>query len=244
MFTNDVPLFITLNKVRGRSSAFELNRLKRILKIKKAGYCGTLDPIAEGVLVIACGKATKLISKITDSDKHYSGTMKLGVTSPSYDTETEMTPSGIVPELTSEQLREIEKSFSGMIKQRPPVFSALKVNGRRSCDLARKGIESELPERTVTVHSIKLDITDNDLITFSIECSKGTYIRSIVNDIGRVLNCGAVMQSLRRERVGIFSIERSVTISELSENPDTVEKAVMTADEFLSQFPDPENKNE
>lgn len=244
MFANDVPLFITLNKVSGRSSAFELNRLKRMLKIKKAGYCGTLDPIAEGVLVIACGKATKLISRITDSDKRYCGTMKLGFTSPSYDTETEMTPSGIVPELTYTLLREIEKSFSGTIRQRPPVFSALKVNGRRSCDLARKGVESELPERTVTVHSIKLDMTDKDMITFIIECSKGTYIRSIVNDIGIMLNCGAVMQSLRRERVGIFSIERSVTISELSENPDAVEKAVTTTDEFLAQFPDPENKNE
>lgn len=242
MFTNDVPLFITLNKMRGRSSAFELNKLKKILKIKKAGYCGTLDPSAEGVLVVACGKATKLISKITDSDKQYSGTMKLGFTSPSYDTETEMTPSGPVLELTGSQLADIEKQFSGIISQKPPVFSALKINGRRSCDLARKGVLTDLPERNVTVYSLKIVRIEKDILSFQILCSKGTYIRSIVSDIGRMLGCGAVMQSLVRERVGIFSIERSVSVPELLENPDAVNKAVTTIDEFLSQFPDPENK--
>ena len=230
--------------MRGRSSAFELNKLKRILKIKKAGYCGTLDPSAEGVIVVACGKATKLISKITDSEKQYSGTMKLGFTSPSYDTETEMTPSGAVPELIVTRLRDIEKSFSGIIKQRPPVFSALKVNGRRSCDLAREGITTELPERSVTIHSIHIERTDQDVLSFEIVCSKGTYIRSIVDDIGKMIGCGAVMQSLTRERVGTFSIERSVSIPELLENPDAIDKAVTTADEFLAKFPDPENKNE
>lgn len=234
MFRNDLSAFITLNKMRGRSSAFELNKLKYHLKIKKAGFCGTLDPIAEGVLVVAFGKATRLISMITDSDKTYSGTMKLGFTSPSYDTDTEMTPTGIKPDISIAVISDIKTRFSGIITQTPPVYSALKINGKRACDLARNGETPEIKERTVTIHSIDLEHTGCDELSFRIKCSKGTYIRSIINDIGKLLGCGAIMQTLIRESVGDFSLKRSVSVSDLEKDPDSVDNAVTTIDEFLS----------
>lgn len=234
MFQNNLSCFITLNKISGYSSAYELNKLKKTLGIKKAGFCGTLDPIAKGILVVACGRATKLISMITDFDKVYSGTMKLGFTSPSFDTDSELTPTGTDINISEKDLNVIEKQFTGTIKQTPPVYSALKINGKRACDIARKGGNPEIKEREITISSIKINKLNETELSFIIKCSKGTYIRSIASDIGKTLGCGAVLQSLTRESVGSFTIENSVTIEELKKNIESVEKAVTTIDRFLA----------
>lgn len=237
MFQNNQSCFITLNKISGYSSASELNKFKSLLKIKKAGFCGTLDPIAKGVIVVACGRATKLISMVTDFDKTYSGVMKLGYTSASFDTDSELIPTGVDINVSENDLRKIEKQFSGLIRQTPPVYSALKINGKRACDIARNGGNPEIKEREVTIFSIEVAPKSENEFFFRIKCSKGTYIRSIVSDIGKILGCGAVLQSLTRESVGIFSIDNSVTIEELKENQTLPEKAVTTIDSFLSNIP-------
>lgn len=236
MFQINEPCFITLNKVKGISSASLLNKLKFELKIKKAGFCGTLDPLAGGVLVVAVGKATKLISLITDSDKTYSGKMILGFESSSYDTDTELVPTGVPVDCSKINIPEIEKRFTGIIKQTPPIYSAVKIDGVRAYKLARKGESPKIKEREVCIKKIDLVVNSGNEISFKVQCSKGTYIRSLVSDIGKLIGCGAVMTELTREKVGSFDIERSVTIDEIKLDSSSVEKGVITLDSFLSPF--------
>jgi len=237
VFQSKKSCFITLNKKRGYSSASSLNRLKSILKIKKAGFCGTLDPIAEGIIVVAVNKATRLISMVTNLDKVYSGVMKLGYTSPSYDTETVIKSTGVVPDLSNIDIKFLENMFTGEIEQKPPSYSALKVEGERAYSLARKGIEPDLKPRKIVIYDLSLFLLSENEIGFKVRCSKGTYIRSLVNDIGIKTGCGAVMTSLKRERVGGFSIENSVSVDELKECPEIINsRGFSTVDSFLAGF--------
>jgi tRNA pseudouridine55 synthase len=238
VFQSKSSCFITLNKKRGYSSASSLNRLKSILKVKKAGFCGTLDPIAEGVIVVAINKATKLIRLVTEMDKTYTGKMKLGCTSPSYDTETVVKSTGTEVDISEQILRDLEKMFSGEIEQIPPSYSALKVEGKRAYDIAREGGVPDLKKRKVMIYSLELTKFSANELDFKVVCSKGTYIRSLVNDIGIKTGFGAVMTSLRREQVGNFSVENSVMVDELKENPELIDKtmAVTTLDSFLMRY--------
>jgi tRNA pseudouridine55 synthase len=236
VFQTNGSCFITLNKAAGISSASALNRLKNLLKVKKAGFCGTLDPLAKGVIVVATGKATKLISLVTDSDKVYSGKMVLGYESASFDKDTELVPTGVEFDLSKIDLREIEKKFTGYVKQTPPAYSAVKIDGVRAYKLARQGECPEIKERTVFMNRISLSVSSDTEISFSIECSKGTYIRSLVNDIGKELGCGAVMAELLRERVGDFDLAHSVTIDEMKNDISSVERGVTEIDAFLKRF--------
>ena len=213
-----------------------MNVLKAILKIKKAGFCGTLDPLADGVIVVAIKKATKLLPFVTGSDKVYTGKMILGYTSASYDEETELIPSGKDPQTDSIDIGSLIERFSGLIRQVPPVYSAIKVNGKRAYKIARKGGELELKSREVTINSIELEKTGENELSFKVDCSKGTYIRSLVSDIGEFLGCGAVMTQLTRESVGIFSIENSVTLEEIKEDPENVQKGIVNIDAVLSSL--------
>ncbi len=238
MFQSNKTCFITLNKKKGYSSASSLNRLKSLLKIKKCGFCGTLDPIAEGVLVVAVNKATKLIRMVTDLDKVYSGKMDLGFTSPSYDTETVVKSSGVTVNIAEIDFDGLKKKFTGELEQKPPVYSALKVNGQRAYELARKGESVDLKPRKVTIRDLDISVVSSNTLAFKVTCSKGTYIRSLVNDIGIETGFGAVMTELVREKVGEFSIKNSVTIDEVKENPGIIEeKGVMTIDDFLKEYP-------
>ncbi len=237
MFQSSSSCFITLCKKSGYSSASSLNKLKSILKVKKAGFCGTLDPIAEGVIVVAINKATKLIRLVTSLDKCYSGKLKLGYTSPSYDTETELKNSGVKVDISTLDIPLLEKTFKGEIEQEPPSYSALKVSGKRAYQLARKGLNPTLPSRKVTINSLKLSVASCDELIFKVSCSKGTYIRSLVNDIGLKTGYGAVLTELVREKVGDFNIEDSVSIDDLKKDPALLEKKGMTViDVFLSRF--------
>lgn len=228
--------FIILNKEKGWSSASTLNVLKAVLNVKKAGFCGTLDPLAQGVLVVAIRKATKLLPFVTGSDKVYTGKMILGYTSASFDEETELIPSGKDPEMDSIDMKSLIERFSGLIRQIPPVYSAIKVNGKRAYKIARKGGELELKSREVTINSIELEKTGENELSFKVDCSKGTYIRSLVSDIGEFLGCGAVMTQLTRQSVGIFSIEDSVTLQEVKNNPENVQKGVVNIDAVLDSL--------
>ncbi len=206
----DKPLewtsFQAVNKVR-----WLIKKSFRIKKIK-VGHAGTLDPLATGLLIICTGKFTKKIDTFQAQEKEYTGTFTLGATTPSYDLETDIDQTFDISEITSEKIHEATKQFLGEIQQQPPVFSALKKDGKRLYEFARSGEEVEIPFRTVTI--LEFEITNIELpkIDFRVVCSKGTYIRSLANDFGKALNNGAHLFALRRTKIGDFSVENAVGI--------------------------------
>lgn len=191
-------------------------KLKKKYKIKrfKVGHAGTLDPLASGLLIICTGKSTKLSANLTNDDKTYTGTLLLGKTTPSYDLETEFNQISDMSHITEEEVHRVAQSFEGSQKQTPPVFSAKKVEGRRSYKLARRGIEVELKENDIIIHSFSIEGIRFPEIDFSIKCSKGTYIRSIANDFGKALGSGATLIALRRIQSGDFNIEDAKSVDD------------------------------
>ncbi len=235
---SNTPFFIAVDKPAGYSSAAVLNKLKYVLGIKKAGYCGTLDPMATGVLVIALNSATKLISLVTDARKQYTGTMTFGVISDSYDTETESKVVSASPQVTQAMLDTVIPQFSGDITQRPPIYSAIKVAGKRAYKRARKGETFSIPERTVHIFNLQLTTHSANSASFIVDCSKGTYIRSLIHDIGQTLGCGAVMSSLTRTKVGTFSLTNALPWDTLlSENRKAIEQHLVSIDTVLHPYP-------
>ncbi len=188
--------------------------LRRAFSLKKlkVGHAGTLDPLATGLLLICTGKKTKTIPELQALPKEYTGTIRLGSVTASYDLETP--PEGDFPtdHLTEELILETARSFTGEIRQRPPVFSAIKKDGKRLYEYARKGQEVEVPERTVQIH--EFEITRMDLpreIDFRVACSKGTYIRSLAHDFGKALGSGAYLSALKRTKIGPYSVNKGLT---------------------------------
>lgn len=212
----DKPLewtsFQAVNKVRW------LIRKQFGIKKIKVGHAGTLDPLATGLLIICSGKFTKKIDTYQAQEKEYTGTFTLGATTPSYDLETEIDQTFDISELTSEKIYEATKQFTGEIQQQPPVFSALKKEGKRLYEYARNGEEVEIPFRTVTISEFEITRVDLPNVDFRVVCSKGTYIRSLAHDFGKALNNGAHLSALRRTRIGEFSIENAVGISEFEDS--------------------------
>ncbi|QEM13933.1 tRNA pseudouridine(55) synthase TruB [Mucilaginibacter rubeus] len=181
----------------------------------KVGHAGTLDPLATGLLIICTGKMTKQIDTFQAEEKEYTGTMVLGATTPSYDMETESDKSFDISQLTEEMLRNNCGQFIGDIQQYPPAHSAIKVDGERLYEKARRGEEVELKLRNVTITEFELTRVELPEIDFRVVCSKGTYIRSLVNDFGAALNNGAYLSKLRRTRSGNFRIEDAWEVMEL-----------------------------
>ncbi|MCC8360951.1 tRNA pseudouridine(55) synthase TruB [Salinimicrobium sediminilitoris] len=206
----DKPLewtsFQLVNKVR-----WLIKRNFRIKKIK-VGHAGTLDPLASGLLILCTGKSTKLIESLQGQKKEYTGTFTLGATTPSYDMETEVDETFPTEHLTSEGIHEATKAFLGDIQQRPPVFSALKKDGKRLYEYARNGEEVEIPTRTVNISEFEITKIELPKVHFRVVCSKGTYIRSLAFDFGSQLNTGAYLSSLRRTRIGEYKVENALTV--------------------------------
>jgi len=204
----DKPLdwtsFQVVNKIK-----FKLKNEFKLKKIK-VGHAGTLDPRATGLLIVCTGKATKEISKIQEAPKEYLATIKLGVQTESYDTEKpEINPQDISG-VSVEQILEALKKFDGEIMQTPPVFSALKVDGKRAYDLARQGQIVEMKPRPTTINYLDEVKIDLPFVHFRVGCSKGTYIRSLAHDIGQELNVGAYLVDLRRTKIGNYDVKDSV----------------------------------
>ncbi len=188
----------------------------RIKPAKKIGHAGTLDPLATGLLIICTGKKTKEIEIYMGQTKEYTGIIQLGVITPSYDYETEPSEYREFDHIQEEDVRNaIAANFVGEIEQTPPVFSAIKVDGKRSYDLARKGEALELKKRKITVNSFEITQFDFPNLHFKVVCSKGTYIRSLAHDLGQVLGCGGVLSALRRTKIGDFSVENAWNLEEL-----------------------------
>lgn len=228
---------ICLDKPKGMSSFMAVKRASRILGVQKAGHTGTLDPMATGVLVIMLGHSTRFIELLPEHKKSYTARVKLGITTDTLDITGEILTRSPVS-VTEEQLLSVANEFKGEILQTPPMYSALKKDGERLYDLARKGIEIKREQRQITIE--KLEIYDFDGIEFSMDvtCSAGTYIRSLCDDIGRELGCGAVMTELRRTSANGFSIETAVTLEELETlvKENKVESALTTVENALLSY--------
>lgn len=186
--------------------------LKKNLGLKKikVGHAGTLDPLATGLLIICTGKFTKRIPELQGMVKEYTGTFHIGATTPSYDLETEVNATFPTEHITEELILETTKQFTGEIDQKPPVFSAIKKDGKRLYEHARKGEEVEIASRKVTVHEFEITRVALPEVDFRIVCSKGTYIRSIANDFGVALQSGSHLTALRRTKIGEFSVEDAI----------------------------------
>lgn len=205
---------LLLDKPHGISSNAALQHAKRLYQAAKAGHTGNLDPIATGLLPICFGEATKFSQFLLDANKTYQAVFKLGQTTTTGDAEGEVTSHSPV-NLTRAQIEQALRQFIGPILQVPPMHSALKFQGKALYTYARAGVEIERQPREVTIYSLVLDAFAGDELTVTVECSKGTYVRVLAEDLGRALGCGAFMQALRRTRIGDFAIAQAVTLDQL-----------------------------
>jgi tRNA pseudouridine55 synthase len=189
-------------------------------KYKKVGHAGTLDPLATGLLILCTEKKTKEIESYQAQEKEYTGSLVLGKTTPSIDLETEFDGEFPTDHITPEKIQEVVLKLTGNIEQVPPQYSAVKVNGQRAYKAARNGETVEIKSRIVEVKTFEVDTTDFPTITFRVICSKGTYIRTLVSDFGKMLDSGAYMSGLRRTRIGEFHVDDAITVEEfVNQNP-------------------------
>ena len=209
----DKPLhwtsFQAVNKLR-----WEIRQAFNIKKIK-VGHAGTLDPLATGLLVICTGKMTKQIDTFQGQIKEYTGTIVLGATTPSYDLETETFDTS---HITEDLIHETTKQFTGEINQYPPIFSAIKKEGKRLYEFARAGESVEIKSRKITIESFEITQINDRFLDFKVVCSKGTYIRSLAHDFGKALHSGAHLSALRRTKIGDFNVNNAVSIEEFIKN--------------------------
>jgi tRNA pseudouridine55 synthase len=204
--------FILIDKPKGWTSFDVVNRLRRILRIKKIGHAGTLDPMATGLLIVCTGKKTKDLARFTGLHKEYVAEMHLGARTQSFDAETPVTRTCSLEGITVEGVREVLIGMQGPQLQIPPMYSAVKVGGERLYRLARRGTTVERPPRAIEVFSIDDVAIDLPVVRFRIRCSKGTYIRSLVNDIGDRLGCGAYLSGLVRTGIGEYRLDQAMPL--------------------------------
>lgn len=194
-----------------------VKKIKNIIKCKKVGHAGTLDPLATGLLIICTGKNTKKINDIQNQDKVYTGEFILGKSTPSHDLETEFNSQKDIKNITSDRIEEVSKRFVGEQLQRPPKFSAVKVNGKRAYEYARDNEEVKIKEKNIKIYEFKITEYNLPNISFKISCTKGTYIRSIARDFGEKLGCGAVLSKLRRTEIGNYNVEDAFKVNDLAD---------------------------
>jgi tRNA pseudouridine55 synthase len=234
-----MDLIINLNKPLDITSHDAVSKVKRILKAKKVGHAGTLDPMATGVLIICVNRATRLASYFSDQDKEYRAVMKLGEATDTHDAYGTVIEKKSTLDIDEEDIKNALLSLNGTILQNPPMFSALKHKGTPLYKLARKGIEVERRAREITIREIELLDIDLPCVTFRTLCSKGTYIRTICDDVGKKLGTGAHLFQLERTAVGEFHISNSVTIEELDADKEKIDlKGIYSMDEALAWMPE------
>lgn len=214
---------IAIDKPLGWTSFDAVKRIRgaiqKRLRVKKfkVGHAGTLDPLATGVLIVCTGRATRRIEELQSGEKEYIATVELGATTPSFDLETEIDARYPTSHITEEMVKEVLSSFVGEILQVPPVFSAVKVDGKRAYKYARHGKELELKAKPITIKEIEFISLEGNLLKFRVVCGKGTYIRSLARDLGQALKSGAHLKELRRTRVGKIKVEECLKIDEAVE---------------------------
>ncbi|WP_294129424.1 tRNA pseudouridine(55) synthase TruB [uncultured Clostridium sp.] len=225
---------LNIFKPKGMSSFDVVRVVKKVAKTGKVGHTGTLDPEATGVLPVCIGRATKIIDYIMDSEKVYEVTFKLGIRTTTYDLEGEVLEERDTSNLRDEDILGVVKDFIGEYSQVPPMYSALKQNGVRLYELARKGIEVEREGRLIKIYNIEDVKINNPYVSMKVTCSKGTYIRSLCYDIGEKLGVFATMTELNRSKTSVFSQEKSININDLTE--ENIEDYIVTMEEALSKY--------
>jgi len=207
-----------INKSLYWTSFDAVRKIRNLIKVKKVGHAGTLDPLATGLLIICTGKFTKKINEYMAREKEYTGSFTLGAVTPTYDLESEPVQVKSVESISSEQIFKATEKFTGEILQTPPAHSAIKVEGKRVYELARKGQEVKLEPRKITIKEFEITGIDLPVVQFRVVCSTGTYIRSLANDFGQELGCGAYLSGLCRTRIGEFLLSDAMTVEEFEKS--------------------------
>jgi len=209
-------------------SSFDvIRKIKSVVRIKKIGHAGTLDPLATGLMILCTGKKTKQIESYQHSPKAYQGTMKLGATTLSYDLETVVHQTFPTEHITTDEIYEKLPLFTGEILQMPPSFSAIKSGGQRLYQLAKRGKEIKTEARKVNIHEFRILNINMPFVTFYVECSKGTYIRSLVHDFGKSLNSGAFLTDLRRLKIGNYCVDDAINFADFINIINSAENIVL-----------------
>lgn len=239
---------LIIDKPQGMTSHDVVARARRLLREKRIGHAGTLDPLATGVLVLCIGHATRLSEYLLGEDKAYDGVIKLGERTNTDDAEGEVIATRPVPAIRDEDLRRLEQQFSGEIAQVPPQFSAMQKDGQRAYALARKGETVELDARTVTIRKMQLTIVDDTsiqnpkskIVNLKVRCTAGTYIRSLARDIGEALGCGGHLIALRRTQAGVFTLTDAVTLEQVEQaaKEGRAESLLLPMDRAVSNWPE------
>lgn len=243
---NNVDGILLLDKPLGRSSNAALQKVRYLFNAKKAGHTGSLDPLATGVLPICFGQASKVTAFLLDSDKRYRCTAQLGVTTTTGDKEGEELETREVTTFNADDIEKVLTNFRGAIEQIPPMHSALKHNGQPLYKLARQGIDVERKVRHITIHELTLIEFNEDTITLDVHCSKGTYIRTLAQDIGDAMGFGAHLSMLRRTEVSPFDCSKLYTIEEINKlaTKNALKEILLPIDSALLEFPQMQLTNE
>lgn len=229
-------IIINLNKPKGITSQQAVTKVKKLLGVRKAGHTGTLDPMATGVLLVCLNEATKISRFLLDKDKTYYARLKLGERTDTLDADGKLIETRDVPAFRPEHIVSVANQFIGNIMQKPPMYSAIKLNGQPLYKLARRGVEVERAVRPVEIYDIKLLQVDLPYVDLSVSCSKGTYIRTLCDDIGLMLGTGAHITALERTSIGTFTIEASVSFEMLGQEISSDAPFVSSIDHALSDL--------
>jgi len=221
--TNLIDNTLNVYKPAGISSYDVVRKVKRVLGIKKVGHGGTLDPFGEGVLLILIGKATKRMPELLKLPKSYEALLHLGEATASGDYTNPIIRTAAIPEITAEMLAMVARLFTGTRQQRPPAFSAKKINGRPAYRLARKGVAVELQPKEITIYDLKLEMSDTETILIKVTCSSGTYIRTLGEDIAKALGTEGHLKTLKRTRIGDYRWENAIQFAELEQLTPEIE---------------------
>ncbi|MBX6422771.1 tRNA pseudouridine(55) synthase TruB [Thermosulfurimonas sp. F29] len=230
---------LVLDKPRDMTSTEAVERLKRLLRVRKAGHGGTLDPFATGVLPVCLGRATKIAQFILEGDKRYEGVFELGIITDTYDLTGEVVERRPVPELSAEEVTRVMEEFVGILEQVPPPYSAAKYKGRPLYQWARKGVAVKKEPKQVEILEFRLKSFDPPRVFFEVYCSKGTYVRSLVHEVGLRLGCGATLVELRRTQKGPFRLEEALTLEEVEKlhAEGKLAERIRSVEEALSFIP-------